>query len=549
MAHTHAGYDPGMVPVPRPAGRPPGDPPGDGARAPDSVQRPAHRLTIADLRHPTEASRFALALVASSVPVAVALFVMVSLGQGTRLIAIMAGIIVGLLLIWVSIQIWRIRLLGDAVLVSAQTLPEVHEVLDVVRSRLHYNRRVDLFVVDKISRVLSADAAPITLTTFFGVHVLVAEGDALGDLSDERERRQLLFTLATYVGALKARYALWASPIFSAFHMTGLAGIVWPFVFPWYRATVYSGDRIAFACCADLDVSLQAVYRSLVGKDVARLVRAEGFTGQALVARRRPLLRFAQLLRPTPHATNRYLNLLAFVRQSDPEAFGGHRPSLRGVGPHVEPVLARLAGKRPHPSVLAIGVCLAFAVLAGGLVVGLAARDSSIARGIAELAGANDDAGNGDTAPATPTTDPPPPTNESALALLALLPESVQGSCTIGASDPSAQLLASVACTPTGNVPEELLLQAYPTADAMTSAFDGYAAGLQSGDCSSGNARSTWSSDGATQGPLACYESTSGHTTVMWGSDSKAVLVLARDPVWSASTMYDWWQNDAPYLQ
>lgn len=538
MAHTSAGYDPGMIPVPRPAARPP-----DRTEPPEPAQRP--RPTLAELRHPTEPSRFALALVASSVPVAVALFVMVSLGQATRLIAIIAGVIVGLLVIWVSIQVWRIRLLGDAVLVSAQTLPEVQEVLDVVRARLHYTRRVDLFVVDKISRFLSADAAPISLTTFFGVHVLVAEGDALGDLSDERERRQLMFALATYVGALKARYTQWASPLFSAFHMTGLAGTVWPFVYPWYRATIYSGDRIAYACCADLDVSLQAVYRSLVGKDVARHIRAEGFTGQALVARRRPLLRFAQLLRPSPHATSRYLHLLAFVWQSNPEAFGVHRPSLRAVGPQVEPVLARLAAKRPHPSVLAIGICLAFMALAIGVVVGLEARDSTIAQAIAQTVGGADD---DDPAPRTPTPEPTPATNESAVLLLSLLPEAVQGTCTVGDGDPSTQLLAALLCAPTGNEPEELVLAAYPTADAMRAAFDGYAADLPLGSCSSGNSRATWSADGVEQGPLACFESTSGRT-VMWGSDSKTVLVQASDPVWSASTLYQWWQHDAPYLQ
>jgi hypothetical protein len=137
--------------------------------------------------------------------IAVALFVMVSLGRATLLIAAIVVILAALLLIWVLLQILRIRLLGDAVLVSPQTLPEVQQVVDVVRARLSYTRRVDLFVVDKVSRVLSSDAAPITLTSFFGVHVLVAEGDALGDLSDDRERSQLLFTLATYVGALKAR--------------------------------------------------------------------------------------------------------------------------------------------------------------------------------------------------------------------------------------------------------------------------------------------------------------------------------------------------------
>jgi uncharacterized membrane protein YqjE len=218
---------------------------------------------MSELRHPTEPARFALALVALAVAVGVAVFVLISLRQITILLAFFALIIFMVLVIWVAIQVIRIRLLGDAVLVSSQTLPEVQEVVDTVRDRLGYSRRVDLFVVDKISNVLSADAAPITLTTFFGVHVLVAEGEALGDLGSPAERQRLLFTLATYVGALKARYAQWWSPLFTAFSMTGLTVFVFPFVLPYYRATVYSGDRIAHACCGDLEVSLHAVYRAL----------------------------------------------------------------------------------------------------------------------------------------------------------------------------------------------------------------------------------------------------------------------------------------------
>jgi len=252
MTDTRRDYDPSLIPVPRPPDGPVGGGRGSGA----SVRSPSGEFLVADLRHPAEPSRFALALVALSVVVGIALFVMISLGQATELIAIIVAIVVVVLLIWVLVQILRIRLLGDAVLVSAQTLPEVQDVVDVVRARLAYTRRVDLFVVDKISRVLSSDAAPITLTSFFGVHVLVAEGDALGDLAEDHERQQLLFTLATYVGALKARYAQWWHPLFTAFQMTGLTMFVAPFVFPYYRATVYSGDRIAYACCGDLDVSL-----------------------------------------------------------------------------------------------------------------------------------------------------------------------------------------------------------------------------------------------------------------------------------------------------
>ena len=292
-----------------------------GQRTADPVRGPLGELTIAELRHPTETSRFALALTAMALTLAVGLVIMLSGGGPADVLQIIATIVVLFLALWLFVQLLRIRLVGDAVLVSRETLPDVQEVVELVRKRLAYTRRVDVFVVDKTSRVLSSDAGPVALTSFFGVHVLLVEGDAVGDLSDRKEHDHLLFTLATFVGALKARYAQWWSPLFTAFGTTGLTRFVWPFVLPYYRATVYSGDRIAYACCGDLDVSVQAVFRSLVGNQVAPHVRAEGFTGQALRARRQRVLRLAQLLRPAPHATNRYLELLAFMSRRTPEAF------------------------------------------------------------------------------------------------------------------------------------------------------------------------------------------------------------------------------------
>jgi len=549
MASTSTGYDPRDIPVPR-AGR---EPAGNGARSGGSVHGPLGDLDVASLRHPTEPSRFALALVALALPVGIALFVLVSLGQTATLIGIFAAVVVVVLLIWVVVQILRIRLLGDAVLVTAQTLPEVQEVVDVVRARLAYDRRVDLFVVDKISRVLSGDAAPITLTSFFGVHVLVAEGDALGDLADARERQQLLFTLATYVGALKARYAAWWSPLFSAFQMTGLTSFVLPFIYPYYRATVFSGDRIAYACCGDLGVSLQSVYRALVGKEVAKHLRAEGLTGQALVARRRALLRFAQLLRPTPHATNRYLNLLAFVQRCSPQEFAEHRPPLAGA--EAEPVLATLGGRRAHPGVVPVAVGLAVAVLGAGLTLGLGARDSTIARGIATAFGAatdsgGDGAGGGSTTTTTPspTASPTTPTNPSAVMLLGLVPDDQRAGCTTVAADPAAGELASLSCSLPAGGPQQLVLSAYESPDAMSAAFDNLVGGLPAGDCSAGGVRTTWTYQGSTQGPMACYQSTAGYTSILWGSDAKAVLVLAQDSTLSPPLLLQWWTS-APYLQ
>lgn len=513
------------------------------------VRGPLGDLQMAELRHPTEPSRFALALVAVALAVAVAVFVLLSLGEATLLMILFASIAAGVLLVWVGIQVWRIRLLGDAVLVSMDTLPEVQQIVDTVRTRLGYTRRVDLFVVDKISNALSPDDAPITLTSFFGVHVLVAEGDALGDLADETEREQLLFTLATYVGALKARYAQWWSPLFAAFRMTGLTVFVFPFVYPYYRATVYSGDRIAYACCGDLDVSLHAVYRALVGKEIASHLRADGLTGQALSARHRKLLRFAQLLRPTPHATNRYLNLLAFVRYRTPEEFEAHRSVLGAAGQQAEPLLAALSRRRPHRSAPAIGVALAALLLLGGVLTGLTVRNSSIAQAVADAYHARTQQPS-----ATETTDPSfgssptasspsteaSSTNPYMTELLALVPTNIQGSC-MDTSTLATGTFAALTCQPTGDdAPDALSLFAFKSSAAMTAAFKDYVGGLTTGSCATAeDVQGTWS-----RGPMACYVSQDNNKTIVWGSNYSDILALIYDAHWTSPKLYAWWVNN-----
>src|SRR5688572_26706008 len=106
MAQTRSGFDPQMIP-PRRADQ------GSayGVRQTGgSIRGPFGEVPIEDLRHPSEPSRFALALVAMAFPIAFALVVMVSVGQELQLIAIILTIVVALILIWVAVQIWRIRL-------------------------------------------------------------------------------------------------------------------------------------------------------------------------------------------------------------------------------------------------------------------------------------------------------------------------------------------------------------------------------------------------------------------------------------------------------
>src|SRR3954451_4634156 len=69
-------------------------------------------IVAAELHHPTEPSRFALALTSQAGAGGVALFVVVSLREATVLWSILAIIAGAMFLLWVAIQFWRIRLLG-----------------------------------------------------------------------------------------------------------------------------------------------------------------------------------------------------------------------------------------------------------------------------------------------------------------------------------------------------------------------------------------------------------------------------------------------------
>ena len=215
---------------------------------------------------------------------------------------------------------WRMRLLGAAVRVSSDSFPELQAAVDEVRSRLNYTDRLDIHVVGKHN-------PPMELTSYFGTRVLILEGGAVADLTAPSSRSQLIFILSTFVGALKAKHARW-TPAFIALEVLGLTGVLTPFINPWHRATVYSGDQIAYVSCADLKVSIEAVHRVLVGREIVPQLHAEGIITQANVVRRSRILRLSQLIMAEPHATNRYLNLLAFAQQREPESVASYRSTI-----------------------------------------------------------------------------------------------------------------------------------------------------------------------------------------------------------------------------
>ena len=81
------------------------------------------RLNIDALRHPSEPSRLALAIIAASAVVALAVFFVTAIGGAGDLYGYVAALLVLLFMIWLMLQLWRVRLLADSVKVTAERFP------------------------------------------------------------------------------------------------------------------------------------------------------------------------------------------------------------------------------------------------------------------------------------------------------------------------------------------------------------------------------------------------------------------------------------------
>ena len=523
-------------------------------QSPDSEQEMVPSiapLDVSRLRHGTEPSRFAIAAIASGLVLGVALFVSLSalgllstLGIGLVLAVLMASI-------WILVQLARVRLLGAAVKVSERSLPELAGAIAFVRARVDYRKRVDVYVVAK-------QAAPLTLTSAFGTRLMLIEGDAVADLTQREGQPELKFLLATAFGRLKARHDRWDVALI-AFEALDLLKFLNPFLNPWYRSTVYSGDQIGFACCADLDVSLSMAYRALAGKEIGPQIKKEGLIEQGVTVRRSKILRWSQLFGSSPHPTNRYLNLLAFAEATTPVASQAIRQQLDPAGQEAHRAgISAFPVRAPSDGPATAGLVIAGATILVALVAGLAVAAQAPTNG-------NDPGGTAVESPlpglseggsSEPSDTETPPSTSSALAtgvsgtalsaLRSLIPPGVFERCE-ASPPPDATVLAALTCYPTGS--DEVGWVDYYLADSAAAAASAFAA-LSAPIAADGTCGETWNLGGTEAGSLVCGTDAGGDPVVIWTVDNKAVLIRAQGLASAGSDvshLMDWW-NTAQWL-
>ncbi|GGI45812.1 hypothetical protein BCL57_001548 [Agromyces flavus] len=500
-------------------------------------------LEMARLRYPAEPSRLAMAVVS----VASALVVFVAWLAVSDLSLLFAGgiaLVVGGFFIWVAWQFGRVHLLGDAILVSAETFPEVQNAVDEVRAALQYDRRVDIFVIPNLS-------PRIQLKSYFGIRALLIEGGAIADMTTPASRSQLLFLLGTYFGAFKAKHDR-SAVVELTLDSAGIRRLLAPFVAPWLRTTVYTGDQIAYACSGDFGASISAVHRVLVGRELSPQLAAAGLILQADRVSKSWVLRVAEMLRPEPHATNRFLNLVRFAQQVDPESVLAFRATLSPeINGKLDEALERMsrAGRRnAGVALVTVGVIVLSAML---LFVPL--------RAVVGGSQADGDPVPIETAvPETPAVpeDPEPvaPEPTAAQVLAATVPATVGETCTDltpPAPELSDGLLAAIECDgPADPGVDVIQLYAYDSHNSVLSAGATATVGLSESSCVDQGWNLWTDGNGDIGGVLGCYYSEDGATVAAWTNYASDVLVVAWDEnvEMSVDDIYVWWQYAAPAL-
>ncbi|HEY1325255.1 MAG TPA: hypothetical protein VGF32_33700 [Streptosporangiaceae bacterium] len=533
-----------------------------GWPAPDpAVQAPAAArarpaLDVRRLRHPSEPSRFALAASASILLVGLGLVVLLRLAGVLALAGLGASLLMTLGLVWWAVQVHRAKLLGAAARVTPETFPALSAAARDVKQQVGYTRPVEIFVIAHTEE-------PARLTSFFGTHILLMEGDLVADLVKPENRPQLDFILATFFGKLKVKALAWA-PLLIAIDALQLPRVLNFLIAPWQRATVYTGDQVAAACCGSLDESIIALNRLLVGKDLAQSVGMNGLMTQAATVRRRWLPRLQQLYSSYPHLTNRYLNLLSFAGQSAPGQAYAFRGRLSpATNAHVNDVSARLArlhlrGPRRAVAVSSIVASTVLLALAAFAIFFLVPQNDLVTLGSIFSNSAPSPAvttpGPAVTSPAPPapsaTVSPSPGTpSDPAAALESHVPAAFAGTCSpLTPQATMTGVVAVIGCAPTGaGDPSRVQYYQYDNAADMNAAFDNAVGGTtEDGTCDQGGQRGTYQfTNGPGAGSWACFYNTSGEGDMMWTSTGLDILAVATDPVKTPQQLHDWFFSPA----
>lgn len=281
---------------------------------------PGDPIGLEQARYPYERVRLIIGQYACLAVVVIAVILIIEASKINNLLWYVLLAIVTFILVILTLQLRRARLLGSAVRVTPESLPELHAEMTYLRKRLNYWRPVDVYVAESVND-------KVMLTGFLWQRVILLDGDFMASLDDEIGSLGRRVVLGRLLGTLKARHAGMELGVFFL-QAVDLLKFTQPLLMPYYRATTFTGDQIGYLCANDLNATLDTMVRQLAGKDLIPDISKRGLIEQAAQVQEEPLPRLAELVSSTPHIINRYLNVIAFAAKSSSRQFEGFRDGL-----------------------------------------------------------------------------------------------------------------------------------------------------------------------------------------------------------------------------
>lgn len=513
-----------------------------------SILDKAASLDINQLRHPTEFSRLVLALTAAFVTVGLVVLAIV-LVFGTEQVAplgaavlLPAVLFLGsiTMILWLTVLTTRARMLGNSLLVSDESLPYMQQVVDHVRGRVGYFRRVDIYISD-------AQDDPVRLLKFLGIRVLILKSSAVADLQAEERRPELEFFLGSIFGSLTARHQHFIL-LRILLELETRLKVLNIFLAPYYRATVYTGDQIGVACCGSVPAAIAMMNRLLVGNELSKSVQLDGILSQAVQVRKRWAPRWTQLFVTTPNLTNRYLNLVAFTavkfpRETDSYLSSREAPT-RELTAALGAVSLRWKAPRPRRALLVSAATLTTAAI---LVLGAVAMTQWRDRILEAVAPSPVP---GTTPLVEPMPGPTPITTDieaSPARLLESIPDGVEPCQEAVVSPGIGQgAIGGLQCSPI-YLDSFDYIQYRELSDMQSAYYSTIPSSLPGTDCRVGPSGVEFSTNNYGIIELSCYQEQAGEIVFVWtyASDEYPtdvhLLGIARSSDLGYSQMYEEW--------
>ncbi len=302
--------------------------------------------------HPREMPRFLLALL-FVVPVSLVLLLVTLATNG----ALVGAVLLLAFLVWLGFEISYALLIGNWILVSEHNYPRVNELLKEVKETIGVPNRIDIIVFQR-------GEFNALFRMLFARRAIFMNSEMLSDGVSDDEIRWLI---GRFVGRIRAKRRM--GPLRYLVSIVEQLLIFNLFIFPYERATAYTGDRVGLAAIkGDISAATSAMNKLMVGRELGYSVNPAGVMRQYRRVKGSLFGFLARLGDPLPHMLARYVDLVAFSEKKYPneyQQFAAMNPSLQVAGGAWKLVRSTKKEGDNYPNLVGVGL------LGGGL--GLAA--------------------------------------------------------------------------------------------------------------------------------------------------------------------------------